>query len=103
MSANNTLPTTAVPTTTSTQQKEWKGLTMDELKMRRAKSSVLREVNRANLSYQFNNARDNVSQNGIRGLLFSNNTITGLKKADYLFLGAKAIGILLRLYSRRKK
>lgn len=103
MSANNTLPTTAVPTTTSTQQKEWKGLTMDELKMRRAKSLVLREVNRANLSYQFNNARDNVSQNGIRGLLFSNNTITGLKKADYLFLGAKAIGILLRLYSRRKK
>ncbi|MBQ9586033.1 MAG: hypothetical protein IJR20_08575 [Muribaculaceae bacterium] len=76
---------------------------MDELKMRRAKSLVLREVNRANLSYQFNNARDNVSQNGIRGLLFSNNTITGLKKADYLFLGAKAIGILLRLYSRRKK
>ena len=103
MSANNTLPPTTVPTTTSTQQKEWKGLTMDELKMRRAKSLVLREVNRANLSYQFNNARDNVSQNGIRGLLFSNNTITGLKKADYLFLGAKAIGILLRLYSRRKK
>ena len=95
MSANNTLPTTAVPTTTSTQQKEWKGLTMDELKMRRAKSLVLREVNRANLSYQFNNARDDVSQNGIRGLLFSNNTITGLKKADYLFLGAKAIGIFL--------
>ncbi len=85
------------------QQKEWKGLTIDELKMRRAKSLVIREINRTSLAYQFNNARDNVSQNGIRGLLFSDNTIVGLKKADYLLLGAKAIGLLLKHYSRRKR
>ena len=97
-----TNPPATLPTT-NTQQQQWKGLTIDELKMRRAKSLVIREVNRAALSYQFNNARDNVSQNGIRGLLFSNNTITGLKKADYLFLSAKAIGLLIKLYSRRKK
>ena len=105
MSNNSTFstsPQTALPPAKANQS-EWKGLTMDELKMRRAKSLVLREVNRANMAYQLNNARDNVSQNGIRGLLFSNNTITGLKKADYLFIGAKAIGLVLKLYARRKR
>ena len=96
-------PTPAVNASQSSQPKEWKGLTIDELKMRRAKSLVVREINRTSLAYQFNNARDNVSQNGIRGLLFSDNTIVGLKKADYLLLGAKAIGLLLKLYSRRKR
>lgn len=96
-------PASAVTTSQAPQQQDWKGLTIDELKMRRAKSLVLREVNRASLSHQFSNARDTVSQNGIRGLLFNDNTIVGLKKADYLFLGAKAIGLILKLYSKRKR
>lgn len=87
----------------ATSQKEWKGLTMDELKMRRAKSLVMREVNRAGLMHKYNAARENVSENGVRALLFSGNTVAGLKKADYLFLGAKVIGLLIKLYSRRKK
>lgn len=87
----------------ATATKEWKGLTMDELKMRRAKSLVMREVNRAGLMHKYSSTRDNVSQNGVRALLFSGNTVAGLKKADYLLLGAKAIGLLLKLYSRRKK
>ena len=75
----------------------------DELKMRRAKQLVLREVNRASLNYQFANMRDNVSQNGVRGLLFSDNAITGLKKADYAFLGYKALTLLIKLYTRRRR
>lgn len=97
-------PQPIIPAATpSTQQQEWKGLTLDELKMRRAKSLILREVNRANIAHQFSNARDNVSQNGIRGILFNNSTRVGLKKADYAFLGFKAIGLLLKLYNRRRR
>lgn len=88
--------------TPSTQQ-QWNGLTMDELKMRRAKSLVMREVSRAGIMHQLNTTRDNVSQNGVRALLFSDNTIAGLKKADYLLLGAKAATLLLRLFLRRSK
>lgn len=96
-------PPATLPASTSNEQQQWKGLTIDELKMRRAKQLVLREVNRASLSYQLNNVRDNVSQNGIRGLLFSDNAITGLKKADYAFLGYKAIALLIKLYMRKHR
>ena len=96
-------PPATLPASTGNEQQQWKGLTIDELKMRRAKQLVLREVNRASLSYQLNNVRDNVSQNGIRGLLFSDNAITGLKKADYAFLGYKAIALLIKLYMRKHR
>lgn len=82
---------------------EWKGLTIDELKMRRAKALVLREVSRMSLMQQFSNTKENVSQNGVRGLLFSNKTISGLKKTDYAYLGYKAVRLLVRLYLRRKR
>ena len=101
--AQSTNQQATMPAHTSSSQQQWKGLTMDELKMRRAKQLVLREVNRASLSYQLNNARDNVSQNGIRGLLFSDKAITGLKKADYAFLGYKALALLIKLYTRRRR
>lgn len=101
--AQSTNQQAIMPANTSSSQQQWKGLTMDELKMRRAKQLVLREVNRASLSYQLNNARDNVSQNGIRGLLFSDKAITGLKKADYAFLGYKALALLIKLYTRRRR
>ncbi len=96
-------PPASLPSSTTTPQQQWKGLTMDELKMRRAKQLVLREVNRASLNYQLSNARENVSQNGIRGLLFSDKTITGLKKADYAFLGYKVIALLVKLYARHRR
>lgn len=83
--------------------KEWKGLTLDELKMRRAKSLVRREVGRMSLMHQLQSARDNVSENGVRSLLFSGNTVAGLKKADYAYLSYKAIRLLVRLYLRRKR
>lgn len=82
---------------------EWKGLTLDELKMRRAKALVLREVSRMSLSQQLSSTKENVSQNGVRALLFSDNTIAGLKKTDYAYLGYKAVRLLVRLYLRRKR
>jgi len=97
----NNVPT-ALPKNSSNTQ-EWKGLTLDELKMRRAKSLVRREISRMSLAHQFDSTKNNLSQNGIRGLLFSNNTISGLKKADYAFLGYKAVALLVRLYLRRKR
>ena len=93
----------ATAATTTQPQQEWKGLTIDELKMRRAKALVMREVNRASISYQFANMRNDVSQNGVRALLFSDNTIAGLKKTDYAYLGYKAVRLLVRLYLRRKR
>ena len=88
---------------TSATAAEWKGLTIEELKMRRAKALVLREVSRMSLSQQLNNTKENVSQNGVRALLFSDNTIAGLKKTDYAYLGYKAVRLLVRLYLRRKR
>jgi len=81
----------------------WKGLTLDELKVRRAKQLVLREVSRANIGNTLSNTKQQVSQNGVRGLLFSNNTIMGLKKTDYALLGYKLITLLIKKYARRKK
>ncbi len=96
---NTTLNNAGNSTSTS---RDWKGLTLDELKMRRAKSLVRREVGRMSLMHQLQSARVNVSENGVRSLLFSGNTVAGLKKADYAFLGYKALRLLIRLYLRRK-
>ena len=84
-------PPATLPASTSNAQQQWKGLTMDELKMRRAKALVLREVNRASISYQFSNARENVSQNGVEGFFSATKTIAGLKKADYAFWDIKLL------------
>jgi heterodisulfide reductase subunit A-like polyferredoxin len=76
---------------------------MEELKMRRAKALVRREVKRATLMHQLETKRDEVSRNGVRSLLFSGNTVAGLKKADYAFLGYKVIALLIKLYSRKNR
>lgn len=89
--------------TLTSQSAQWKGLTLDELKMRRAKMLVRREVKRATLMHQLETKRDEVSRNGVRSLLFSPNTVAGLKKADYAFLGYKVFMLLVRLYTRRKR
>ena len=89
--------------TLNTQPAQWNGLTMDALRMRRAKMLVRREVKRATLIHQLETKRDEVSRNGVRSLLFTPSTVAGLKKADYAFLGYKAIMLLVRLYTRRKR
>lgn len=82
---------------------EWKGLTLEELKKRRAKWLVKRELSRMSMAHQYQSTRENVSQNGLRGLLFSSGEVAMLKKTDYFYLGFKAINALIKLYLKRKR
>ena len=82
---------------------EWKGLTLEELQRRRAKWLIKREVSRISMAHQYQSTRENVSQNGMRGLLFNSGEVAMLKKTDYFYLGFKAINALVRLYLKRKR
>ena len=95
--------TPAVGGNAATTSASWKGMTLDELKMRRAKSLIKREVGRMDLMREVQQARSNVQENGVRGMLFSNSQIAGLKKADYAFLSYKLVKMLVKLYARRRR
>ncbi|MBR5638604.1 MAG: hypothetical protein IKW83_02460 [Muribaculaceae bacterium] len=82
---------------------DWKGLTLEELQKRRAKWLVKREVSRMSMAHQYQSTRENVSQNGVRGLLFNSGEVAMLKKTDYFYLGFKAINALVKLYLKRKR
>lgn len=85
------------------QASDWKGLTLEELQKRRAKSLVRREVSRVSIAHQYQSTRENVSQNGVRGLLFSSGEVAMLKKTDYFYLGYKALNALVKLYLKHKR
>ena len=94
---------TAVVQSVAAPASEWNGLTLEELQKRRAKWLVKREVSRMNMAHKFQSTRENVSQNGMRGLLFNSGEVAMLKKTDYFYLGFKAINALVRLYLKRKR
>lgn len=82
---------------------EWKGLTLEELQRRRAKWLIKREVSRMSMAHQYQSTRENVSQNGVRSLLFNTGEVAMLKKTDYFYLGFKALNALVKLYIKRKR
>lgn len=82
---------------------EWKGLTLEELQRRRAKWLIKREVSRMSMAHQYQSTRENVSQNGVRSLLFNSGEVAMLKKTDYFYLGFKALNALVKLYIKRKR
>ena len=84
---------------------EWQGMTLEQLRRARAKALVRREVGRATIQYNLDNVKDNVENNGIRALMFSPNTVSHLKTADYVLLGFKLTRWLmgLRSNSRRRR
>lgn len=82
---------------------DWNGLTLEELQKRRAKWLVKREVSRMSLAHKYQSTRENVSQNGVRGLLFNSGEVAMLKKTDYFYLGFKALNALVKLYLKRKR
>ena len=88
---------------TPASSESWKGLTLDELKFRRAKALVKREVGKERINNVLDNMRTRVADNGVRGLLFSNNAIAGLKTADYVFLGWRLVEAILKRRRRRRK
>lgn len=105
MSHKIEIPTTSaiVESDTSVTSVEWKGMTIDELKRRRANGLIRREVGRMTLSQAYKKTRDDVSQNGVRSLIFNTGEVTMLKKTDYAYLGYKAIKLIVKLYLKYKR
>ncbi len=85
------------------QASDWKGLTLEELQRRRAKWLIKREVSRMSMAHQYESTREDVSQNGVRALLFNSGEVSMLKKTDYFYLGFKALNALVKLYIKRKR
>ena len=83
------------------QDDNWQGLTLDQLRMRRAKALLRREVGKVKINAVLDGMKTRVNDNGIRGLMFSDKTIGRLKTADYMFLGWKIAQIFIK--ARRKK
>ncbi len=82
---------------------EWQGMTLEQLRRARAKALVRREVGRATIQYNLDNVKDNVENNGIRALMFSPNTVSHLKTADYVLLGFKLTRWLMGLRSNNRR
>ena len=80
---------------------QWRGLTLDELRKRRAKALLRREVGKVKVNAVLARMRTRVNDNGLRGLMFSNKAISNLKAADYVFLGWKIARLFIK--ARRRK
>lgn len=101
MSSDTSINSSNVPVID--ESPEWKGMTLDQLKRARAKALVRREVGRASMQYSIDNVKDNVSTNGIRGLMFSSDTVSHLKAADYMFLGFRLTRWFMSMRSNRRR
>ena len=82
---------------------EWQGMTLEQLRRARAKALVRREVGRTTMQYSLDNVKDNVSNNGIRALMFSADTVNRLKTTDYVLLGFRLTRWLLSLRGNRRR
>ena len=80
---------------------DWQGMTLEQLRRARAKALVRREVGRATMQYSLDNVKDNVSNNGVRALMFSPGTVSHLKTADYVLLDFKLTRWLMGLRDNR--
>lgn len=89
-----------VPVTENTS--DWKGLTLEQLRMRRAKALLRREVGKVKLNAALDGMKTRVSDNGIRGLMFNDKTLGHLKTADYVFLGWKIAQLFIKARKRKK-
>ncbi len=92
---NNNIVAVAVP------DSEWNGLTLDELRKRRAKALLRREVGKVKVNAVLAGMRTRVNDNGLRGLMFSNKAINTLKAADYAFLGWRIAKFFIKTRRRR--
>lgn len=89
-----------VPVTENTGN--WKGLTLEQLRMRRAKALLRREVGKVKMNAALDGMKTRVNDNGIRGLMFNDKTLGHLKTADYVFLGWKIAQIFFKARKRKK-
>ncbi len=89
-----------VPVTENTDN--WKGLTLEQLRMRRAKALLRREVGKVKINAALDGMKTRVSDNGIRGLMFNDKSLVQLKTADYVFLGWKIAQLFIKARKRKK-
>ena len=81
---------------------QWTGFTLEQLRMLRAKALLRRELGKVRINTVIDGMRTRVSDNGLRGLMFSNKTIGRLKAADYVFLGWKVAQLLVKARRRTR-
>ena len=99
----NTGNTQSLPVATPDGANDWKGMTLEELKRARGKALVRREVGRAAMQYNIDGLKTNVANNGVRALMFTPDTISHLKTADYVLLGFRLTRWLMGLRSNRRR
>ncbi len=81
---------------------KWQGLTLDELRYRRALSAVKLEAGKSQMTNLLDNTKNKVESGGMRGLLFKNSLVSKLKFADYLILSYQATRTLLKIWRKFK-
>lgn len=99
----NTGNTQSLPVATPDGANDWKGMTLEELKRARGKALVRREVGRAAMQYNIDGLKTNVANNGVRALMFTPDTISHLKTADYVLLGFRLTRWLMGLRNNRRR
>lgn len=92
-----------LPVATQDAPQDWRGMTLDELRMARGKALVRREVGRATMQYSLDDMKSNVESNGLRALMFSPGTVSSLKTADYVLLGFRLARWIMSLNNNRRR
>jgi len=99
----NTGNTQSLPVATPDGANDWKGMTLEDLKRARGKALVRREVGRAAMQYNIDGLKTNVANNGVRALMFSPDTVSHLKTADYVLLGFRLTRWLMGMRNNRRR
>ena len=74
--------------------RDWRGMTLEELRRARGKALVRREVGRASVQYNLDSVKSNVASNGVRALMFS---------PGYVLLGFRITRWLMGMRSSRRR
>lgn len=99
----NTDGTQPLPVAVPDGANDWKGMTLEDLKRARGKALVRREVGRAAMQYNIDGLKTNVANNGVRALMFTPDTISHLKTADYVLLGFRLTRWLMGMRNNRRR
>lgn len=99
---DNSTPIVSPRADSAADATQWAGCTLEQLRQRRAISLVKREVGKERMNRVLDGMRTRVADNGVRGLLFNNNTISSLRTADYLLLGFKLTQALWKWRNKRR-
>ena len=99
----NTGNNQSLPVATPDGANDWKGMTLEDLKRARGKALVRREVGRAAMQYNIDGLKTNVANNGVRALMFSPDTVSHLKTADYVLLGFRLTRWLMGMRNNRRR